>query len=34
MIIRKSPEEIDRMRKAGEIVAETIERTVGAVRPG
>jgi len=34
VIIRKSPEEIDRMRKAGEIVAETIERTVGAVRPG
>ena len=34
MIIRKSPEEIDRMRKAGRIVAETIERTVAAVRPG
>jgi methionyl aminopeptidase len=34
VIIRKSPEEIDRMRKAGRIVAETIERTVAAVRPG
>ena len=34
MIIRKSPEEIDRMREAGRIVAETIERTVAAVRPG
>ncbi|MFL5766533.1 MAG: type I methionyl aminopeptidase [Actinomycetota bacterium] len=34
MIIRKSPEEIDRMRKAGRIVAETIEKTVAAVRPG
>ncbi len=34
MIIRKSPEEIDRMRKAGRIVAETIERTVADVRPG
>ena len=34
MIIRKSPEEIDRMRRAGRIVAETIERTVAAVRPG
>ena len=34
MIIRKSPEEIDRLRKAGRIVAETIERTVAAVRPG
>ncbi|MFL5738345.1 MAG: type I methionyl aminopeptidase [Actinomycetota bacterium] len=34
MIIRKSPEEIDRMRKAGHIVAETIEKTVAAVRPG
>jgi methionyl aminopeptidase len=34
VIIRKSPEEIDRMRKAGRIVAETIEKTVAAVRPG
>jgi len=34
VIIRKSPEEIDRMRRAGRIVAETIERTVAAVRPG
>jgi methionyl aminopeptidase len=34
VIIRKSPEEIDKMRKAGRIVAATIERTVAAVRSG
>jgi methionyl aminopeptidase len=34
MIIFKSPEEIDRMRKAGRIVALTIDRLVEAVRPG
>lgn len=34
MIIHKSPEEIDRMRRAGRVVARAIERTVAAVRPG
>ena len=34
MIILKSPDEIDRMRKAGRIVAHTIERLVEDVRPG
>ena len=34
MIIFKSPEEIDRMRRAGAIVARTIERLLAAVRPG
>lgn len=34
MIIFKSPDEIDRMRRAGRIVALTIERLVEAVRPG
>jgi methionyl aminopeptidase len=34
MIIFKSPEEIDRMRKAGRIVALTIERLMEAVSPG
>ena len=34
MIIFKSPEEIDRMRKAGSIVARTIERLQVAVAPG
>ena len=34
MIIFKSPEEIDKMRKAGQIVARTIERLKGAVAPG
>jgi len=34
MIILKSPDEIDRMRKAGRIVAQTIERLVEDVRPG
>jgi len=34
MIILKSPEEIDRMRKAGRIVATTIDRLLAAVRPG
>jgi methionyl aminopeptidase len=34
MIIFKSPEEIDRMRKAGRIVALTVERLMEAVRPG
>ena len=34
MIIYKSPEEIDRMRAAGRIVAGTIDRVLAAVRPG
>jgi methionyl aminopeptidase len=34
MIIYKSPDEIDRMRKAGHAVARTIDRLVEAVRPG
>jgi methionyl aminopeptidase len=34
VIIRKSPEEIEKMRVAGRIVAESIEKTVAAVRPG
>jgi methionyl aminopeptidase len=33
MIVYKSPEEIDRMRRAGRIVAGTIERVVAAVSP-
>ena len=34
MIIYKSPDEVDRMRKAGRIVAGTIERVLRAVEPG
>jgi methionyl aminopeptidase len=34
VIIRKSPEELDRMRRAGRIVADTRERVLAAVRPG
>ncbi len=34
MIIYKSAEEIDRMRRAGSIVAGTIDRVLAAVRPG
>ena len=34
MIIRKSPEEIEKMRRAGRIVAGTIERVLAEVRPG
>ena len=34
MIIRKSAEELDRMRKAGRIVAGTIEAVLAAVEPG
>ncbi len=34
MIIRKSNEELDRMRRAGRIVAETISSVVEAGRPG
>jgi methionyl aminopeptidase len=34
MIIFKSPEEIDRMRRAGRITALTVERLIEAVRPG
>ena len=34
MIIYKSPEEIDKMRKAGRIVAGTIDRVLAAVGPG
>ena len=34
MIIFKSPEEIDRMRRAGRVVATTIDRLLESVRPG
>jgi len=34
VIIFKSPDEIDRMRRAGRIVAQTIEHLVDAVQPG
>ena len=34
MIILKSPEEIAFMRRAGRIVADTVERLMGEVRPG
>jgi methionyl aminopeptidase len=34
VIIRKSPEELDRMRRAGRIVAATIAAVLDAVRPG
>jgi methionyl aminopeptidase len=34
MIIHKSPEEIDRMRRAGRIVAGAIDRLLAVVRPG
>jgi methionyl aminopeptidase len=34
MIIYKSPEEIDKMRKAGRIVAGTVDRVLAAVKPG
>lgn len=34
MIIYKSPEEIDKMRVAGRIVAGTIDRVLAAVKPG
>jgi methionyl aminopeptidase len=34
MIIYKSPDEIDKMRKAGRIVAGTIDRVLAAVSPG
>ena len=34
MITRKSPEEIDRMRRAGRLVGHTLSRVVEAVRPG
>jgi methionyl aminopeptidase len=34
VIIYKSPEEVDKMRRAGRIVAGTIDRVVAAVRPG
>lgn len=34
MIIRKSPQELDRMRRAGRIVADTISAVLDAVRPG
>jgi hypothetical protein len=33
MIVYKSPEEIGKMRRAGRIVAGTIERVLAAVRP-
>jgi len=34
MIIYKSPQEVDKMRTAGRIVAGTIDRVLAAVRPG
>jgi methionyl aminopeptidase len=34
MIILKSPQEIDRMRRAGRVVAGTIDAVLKAVRPG
>ncbi|MFB3737675.1 MAG: type I methionyl aminopeptidase [Candidatus Velamenicoccus archaeovorus] len=34
MIIYKSPQEVERMRRAGRIVAGTIDRVLAAVRPG
>jgi methionyl aminopeptidase len=34
VIIRKSPQEIGRMRRAGRVVAATIERLLEEVRPG
>ncbi len=34
MIIYKSPQEVDKMRTAGRIVADTIDRVLGAVRAG
>jgi methionyl aminopeptidase len=34
MIIRKSPQELDRMRRAGRVVADTISRLLPEVRPG
>ena len=34
MIIRKSPSELDKMRRAGAITAATIDRVVDAVAPG
>jgi methionyl aminopeptidase len=34
VIIHKSPEELDRMRRAGRIVAATRERVLAAIRPG
>jgi len=34
MIIRKSPAELDRMRRSGRILAETIEEVLQAVAPG
>jgi methionyl aminopeptidase len=34
MIIRKSPQELDKMRRAGRITAETRDMVAAAVRPG
>jgi methionyl aminopeptidase len=34
MIIRKSPQELDKMRRAGRIVASAIDRLLEEVRPG
>jgi methionyl aminopeptidase len=34
MIIRKSPDELNKMRRSGAILADTIEAVVEAVRPG
>ena len=34
MIVRKSPDELDKMRKAGAILARTISTVLEAVEPG
>jgi len=34
VIVLKSPDEIERMRRAGRVTAETVERLMEAVRPG
>jgi methionyl aminopeptidase len=34
VITRKTPEQIDRMRKAGRLVGHTLSSLVEAVRPG
>ena len=34
MIIKKSPQELEKMRRSGRILADTIDRVVAAVEPG
>ncbi|HTG46321.1 MAG TPA: type I methionyl aminopeptidase [Actinomycetota bacterium] len=34
MIIRKSPQELEKMRRSGRILADTIDRVLGKVEPG